>query len=110
MDYLFDVLGNLKQRRDTSDNGTDLNETYTYDSLNRLDTVDLSVNGASPVTTLSLTYNAAGNITYKSDVGNYLYNGAHPHAVSSAGGVSYSGSVKNLSHFSFGGGSGPRSG
>ena len=41
---------------------------------------------------LSLGYSVSGNISYKSDVGTYLYgqNGAGPHAVSSAGGVSYS--------------------
>ncbi len=41
VDYLFDVLGNLKQRHDLSDS-TNLKETYGYDTLNRLKTVDLS--------------------------------------------------------------------
>ena len=56
-------------------------------SLNRLKTIALAVNGAASITTQSLNYDASGNITYKSDVGNYLYNGAQPHAVSNAGGV-----------------------
>ncbi len=63
---------------------TDLKEVFGYDSLNRLETVNLSVSGAVSVTTLSLNYDEAGNITYKSDVGTYLYDGAQPHAVSSA--------------------------
>jgi len=88
VDYLFDVLGNLKQRHDQSA-GSNLNETFTYDTLSRLKNVGLSVNGAAPVQTLSLNYDNTGNITYKSDVGSYLYNGSHPHAVSSTGTTSY---------------------
>ena len=53
-------------------------------------TANLSVNSGGADQTLALTYDASGNITFKSDVGNYLYNAAQPHAVSSAGGVSYS--------------------
>jgi len=89
VDYLFDVLGNLKERHDLSAS-TNLRETFDYDSLNRLTAVDLSIDAGQVFNTMSLQYDASGNITYKSDVGHYLYNGAQPHAVSSADGVSYS--------------------
>jgi RHS repeat-associated protein len=92
VDYLFDLLGNLKQRHDQSA-GNDHKEDFTYDDLNRLQQVQLTaptLNINSPVTTLSLAYNQSGNISHKSDVGNYLYDGAQPHAVTSAGGVNYS--------------------
>ena len=49
--------------------------------MNRLSTVTL--NGAQ---TLSVGYDAAGDITNKSDMGAYTYgNAAHPHAVTAAG-------------------------
>ncbi len=89
VDYLFDVLGNLKKRHDLSI-GTNLKEVFAYDALNRLKNVGLSVNAGASVQTLSLNYDASGSITYKSDVGSYLYSGSRPHAVSSAGGISYS--------------------
>jgi len=80
LSYRFDPLGNLLERRQ----GT-LAETFTYDSLNRL--VKASVNGGQ---TLTMSYDELGNITSKSDVGNYSYgNGAGSHAVTQAGTVSY---------------------
>ena len=105
VDYLFDVMGNLRQRHDVSVD-RNLKEDFTYDTLNRLVRVkltapSLSLTGAP---TLSLNYDQAGNIKCKSDVGgingadgcfntlasNYSYgNNAGPHAVTSAGGVSY---------------------
>ena len=94
VDYLFDVLGNLKQKYDRS-GVADLREEYQYDQLNRLDRVQLtaiSLGISSPVETLALTYDEAGNITWKSDVGTYSYGtgDSGPHAVTRAGGVSYS--------------------
>ena len=88
VDYLFDVLGNLKQRHDLSV-ATDLKEAFGYDSLNRLKSVGLSVNAGTAVQTLNMDYDASGNIIYKSDVGIYYYDGLQPHAVSRAGGVRY---------------------
>jgi len=88
VDYLFDVLGNLKQRHDKS-GGSNLRETFSYDALSRLKSVGLSVSGAASTQTLSLNYDSSGNITYKSDVGTYLYNGSQPHAVARAGNTTY---------------------
>jgi len=61
--------------------------------------------------TVTLAYDAIGNIATKSDVGSYNYgSSAGPHAVTSAGGVSYSydangnntsGDGRTISHFTF---------
>ena len=78
LSYSWDLNGNLQQR---VDNRQILTEAFTLDNLNRLSSVTL--NGAQ---TLSVTYDQAGDITNKSDVGAYTYgNSAHPHAVTGAG-------------------------
>jgi RHS repeat-associated protein len=94
VDYLFDVLGNLKSRHDQS-GSADIREDFGYDSMNRLKQVNLTAPAfgiPTPVETLALDYDAMGNITWKSDVGAYTYgsNGAGPHAVSQAGTKAYS--------------------
>ena len=84
LEYTFDNLGNLTQRKDHDQTG--LTEDFTYDNLNRLKTAN--VVGAGTVT---FTYDDLGNITNKSDVGNYSYGAgnAGPHAVTNAGGITY---------------------
>lgn len=64
--YSFDAVGNLILRQDNTRN---LSETFLYDNLYRLTTVEQ--NGQ---TTQVMTYDNAGNITSKSDVGSYVYN------------------------------------
>ena len=67
--YEWDDLGNLTLRREQ---GADKNveETFDYDPLNRLDSAQVS--GQSEQT---ITYNSLGNITSKSGVGTYYYRG-----------------------------------
>jgi len=79
--YDFDSAGNLLTRVDSD---LDKSEDFTYDSLNRL----ISVNGP---TNKSYNYNAIGNVMSRSDVGDYTYGQGMecPHAVTNAGGVSY---------------------
>ena len=85
----WDVLGNLITRKDTSrkPDGTyrNLTETFTYDAANRL-TRSSGIPGRPDLT---LAYNGLGNITNKSDVGAYVYGSSRPHAVTTAGGTSY---------------------
>jgi len=77
IDYTFNALGNLTGRNDTV-NG--VNETFQYDTLNRLTAVTGPANK-------SYAYDALGNITNKSDFGDtYIYGEASaqpagPHAV-----------------------------
>jgi len=85
--YLWDASGNLTQRTDNNQSG--LHENFYYDQMNRLDYSQL--NGT---TNLDVTVNAIGNLTYKSDVGNYTYpasggGSVRPHAVTTAGSGSY---------------------
>lgn len=77
--YNWDLVGNLHNR---IDNRQGLTEQFGYDSMNRL--LSSALNGGPPAT---LTYDAAGNIVTKSDVGGsaYAYDPAHPHAVKTAG-------------------------
>lgn len=63
--YKFDPVGNLIVRHDLKRN---LEEVFTYDDMYRLTTV--SKNGQVKQ---SMTYDNAGNITSKSDLGTYTY-------------------------------------
>ncbi len=80
LEYEWYDIANLKQRIDNS-KAVLLKEEFQYDNLNRLDKV--IKNG---VQTLDMDYDDIGNILYKSDVGNYSYNGTKPHAVTSING------------------------
>jgi len=84
--YEWDDIGNLVSR----DHGAaNLSETFEYDELNRLERSVIS--GSSTMlyelagnNIVDYKYNALGNITSKSDVGNYFYGtNAGPHAVTS---------------------------
>ena len=69
----FDLSsGNLLSRTDHRKGRT---EAFTYDAQNRLE--DYQVSGQAA---LSVSYSSAGNITHKTDIGNYLYDGT-AHAV-----------------------------
>jgi RHS repeat-associated protein len=81
LQYLRDKVGNLISRQDLNISKL---ETFTYDNLYRLR--QASVTGGS---TLTVAYNAIGNITSKSDVGAYAYDPVKKHAVTSAGTYSF---------------------
>lgn len=66
------ATGNLVSRRQC-DNPT---RVYAYDSMHRLVSV---TSGGNEI--LSMEYSGDGNITYKSDVGDYDYLSTRPHAV-----------------------------
>ena len=82
--YQYDEIGNLTNR---TDNRQGIDETFTYDVLDRLITSHLAGDASK-----SFAYDALGNITYKSDVGDYSYGdcNAGPHAVCQAGNEVYS--------------------
>ncbi|OYZ04743.1 MAG: hypothetical protein B7Y26_11320 [Hydrogenophilales bacterium 16-64-46] len=86
LSYLYDTLGNVLVRSDDLDAVTDNNR---YDKLNRLIEHAATVGGVRTVSTV--TYDALGNLTSKTGVGNYSYGDpAHKHAVTAAGSNSYS--------------------
>jgi RHS repeat-associated protein len=91
--FEWDSAGNLVRR---TERNAGVDESFTYDAVNRLDQVQRG--GALA---LDLAYDAVGNLTYKSDVGQYRYDAARGNALVSAGTNSYSydanGAVANAS-------------
>ena len=85
--YQYDNLGNLTQRQDLRQN---LVEKSNYDPLNRL--TGVTIQAGSLAIAKSYVYDSVGNISFKSDVGSYLYGqtGAGPNQVTTAGSKTYS--------------------
>jgi RHS repeat-associated protein len=76
--YAYDSLHNLRTR---SDGNTGVNESFQYDNLNRLsnyNAVGAGLSSTSPNFDVQVLYDARGNISYKSDVGQYWYDGQRP--------------------------------
>jgi RHS repeat-associated protein len=93
--YTYDNVGNITQIDDTSDNNGAKTIDFTYDDLYRLLTASTTdaVSGGDYLRTY--TYNEIGNITNKSDLGYYVYDGdegtsyANPHAVTDMASSTY---------------------
>ena len=90
VDYSYDALGNVLTREDNSITGKNITDTYTYDNMNRLTSVNTSsdVLGAY-ATSKTYSYDALGNISYQSGIGSYTYYADKPHALKSAGNRNY---------------------
>lgn len=76
-EYNWDVLtGNLLSREEQNKG---LMETFTYDDMDRLKSSDVLSS-----TTVNISYDQSnnGNITFKSDAGEYVYSPQSPHAIS----------------------------
>jgi YD repeat-containing protein len=76
--YTYDSLHNLLTRKDGT---TNVQEIFDYDKLNRLITYNAvggALNSTSPNFDVGVMYDARGNISYKSDVGEYWYDGQRP--------------------------------
>jgi RHS repeat-associated protein len=95
--YKWDTIGNLKYRDNqtpfkSGGGGTkNLKESFCYDNLNRLTKTVSGIASLTPTCTgaQDITYNGLGNIMSKSGV-SYGYGvNAGPHAVTSAGGNTY---------------------
>ena len=91
--YQYDNLNNIIQRLDLVNNAQ---ESFTYDGLDRLQTSQVTSQLQGNVYSKAITYayDTLGNITHKSDIGDYHYgtgmsNGAGPHAVIAAGSNRY---------------------
>jgi uncharacterized protein RhaS with RHS repeats len=87
--YHYDKVGNITSIDDRSYTALAKTTDYVYDDLYRLTRVS-STNAVDDNDYLqTLSYNALGNITNKSDVGSYSYasaNYANPHAATSING------------------------
>ncbi|WP_299945311.1 RHS repeat-associated core domain-containing protein [uncultured Microbulbifer sp.] len=91
LQYDWSAIGNLLSKTDRSGDGSyskNLQERYEYDGLNRLRYAHLYRAG-SQAGTQEVRYDNTGNITFKTGVGNYTYDGPRPHAVTKAGSTSY---------------------
>jgi RHS repeat-associated protein len=75
--YSYDSLGNLTTRADNSP-GVGTQESFGYDTLNRLNTYTIVGGAINSTQTTQVMYDARGNITYKSDVGRYWYDAQRP--------------------------------
>jgi RHS repeat-associated protein len=84
--YQYDLGDNLTQRTDLVKAITD---TYRYDKLDRLTEYTVSSGDAGANRTVTMAYNAIGNVLSKSDVGGYGYAAGRPHAVSTAAGLAH---------------------
>ncbi len=93
LNYTYDATGNITQIVDTSATDAAKTSAYVYDDLYRLTSATISGAASGTNQTITYTYNAIGNITYRSDFGTYTYGGstsaapatkyANPHAVTS---------------------------
>ncbi|WP_129775911.1 FG-GAP-like repeat-containing protein [Peristeroidobacter soli] len=79
LSYQWDENDNLTQRQDSR---TSVTETFSYDALDRM--YSSNRNGSLA---LSVGYDAIGNITSKTGVGNYTYHTTKKHAVASTSGT-----------------------
>jgi RHS repeat-associated protein len=80
--FEWDAAGNLVRR---TERNAGVDEAFAYDAVNRLDQVQ-----RGGVLALDLAYDAVGNLTYKSDVGQYSYDTTRGNALVSAGANTYS--------------------
>ncbi len=88
LNYIFDKNGNITT---LTDNLRSNIRNFTYDELDRLTQANNVPSPSGGYTNYNYQYDSIGNMTYKSDLGVMTYGGgAGPHAVTSAGGYSYS--------------------
>ncbi|MEJ2526971.1 MAG: RHS repeat-associated core domain-containing protein, partial [Sulfurovaceae bacterium] len=108
INYNYDHVGNVIERKNTfSQEHYYMDETFTYDALRRINSMNVVV---KPIPTVHLTgntslsaqsismnsesekiyrYDAIGNILQKGSINDYSYSSTKPHAVESANGKSY---------------------
>ncbi|MBI4815751.1 MAG: VCBS repeat-containing protein [Deltaproteobacteria bacterium] len=87
--YEYDENLNVTRVRDETQRPQPIDERFGYDELNRLSSVETFDGG--PIA--DFRYDAIGNLTWKSDVGNYDYptaSGSGAYAVKTAGGRGFS--------------------
>ena len=83
--YQYDPVGNLMKLYDNVAADTAKTVDYQYDKIYRLTGANYSNTANKQDVTFSYRYDPIGNMTYKSDVGEYEYAGNSPHAVTKAG-------------------------
>ena len=95
LNYTYDAVGNITKIEDYSSTTAKI-VNFGYDALYRLATASTSQASTSPNYLQTWGYNAVGNISSSSALGDYQYDGhtgsnyANPHAVTSIGSMSLS--------------------
>ncbi|MBI3195809.1 MAG: RHS repeat protein, partial [Ignavibacteriae bacterium] len=90
--YLYDNVGNITQ---IEDRVRQEKSVYGYDDLYRLTSAQVLNSVNSQIYKQDFQYDSIGNILYKSDVGNYLYeNQSQPMAVTKVAGTGYNYDLK----------------
>jgi RHS repeat-associated protein len=85
--YEYDKADNVARRLEHLNT---LSETFGYDKLNRLTSYAMASGvDAAANRSVTLDYNAIGNVLRKGDAGGYSYAAGRPHAVASAAGTDY---------------------
>jgi len=84
------TLQNLTYSYDDSGNITSINDTISGDQIFNYDDLDRLTQAQGPYVTQNYTYDTIGNMLSNTRVGSYNYTGSQPHAVTSAGGNTYS--------------------
>ncbi len=79
LNFEYDLLNNVTRRED---NIQSIFQDYTYDGLNRINSVNTIATKTQHKHNITYEYDSIGNITYKSDAGDYTYDSSRPHAVS----------------------------
>lgn len=93
--YTYDAIGNVTDILDQSQNQAAKQAHYQYDDLYRLTKAEITNSANSENYVRTFNYDSLGNITNKSDIGAYLYEGdqgnnyANPHAVTQVGETTY---------------------
>jgi hypothetical protein len=85
--YEYDDVGNITKMTTVSTAGTD-SQSFGYDHLNRL--TSASATGVAPTYSDVYGYNKLGNLTNNDGTTQSYSSSSHVHAVTSAGGVTYS--------------------
>jgi RHS repeat-associated protein len=85
--YTYDKADNVATRQEAINQ---ILESFVHDRLNRLSSYTVaSSSDAGANRSVTMDYNAIGNLINKSDVGGYAYASARPHAPTSVGGTSF---------------------
>ncbi|CAB5499092.1 hypothetical protein THERMOT_975, partial [Bathymodiolus thermophilus thioautotrophic gill symbiont] len=82
LEYEYDLMNNVTQRQNHQ---SGLTEDFQYDKLDRLTQSNTTgtIEGVSYNNSTNFQYDINGNITHKSDIGDYDYNAQRPHAITS---------------------------
>jgi len=91
IDYSYDAMGNVLTRKASNINGHSIEEVFRYDAMQRLVGFDVTtdIKAKSFAMTKRYAYDSIGNMTFQTGIGDYHYDSAKPHALTSAGSRTY---------------------